>query len=55
MKNYTFETRFFPMVKNSWGWEELEFTNFILFTDLSIGFEQNKILFEEIKEFFKVY
>jgi hypothetical protein len=49
---YTFETRYFPMIKNSWGWIrkdssflELEFTNF-----KSFG-----LTFEEIIEFFKSY
>ncbi len=53
---YTFETRYFPMIKNSWGWikNDSSFLELEL-KDISIGFEQNKILFEEIIEFFKSY
>jgi hypothetical protein len=48
MKYYICETRFFPMIKNSWGWvvEDIEY---------KFDLERNFILFEEIIEFFKSY
>ncbi len=48
MKQYRFETSFFPMIKNSWGWiiNEESFMKLEFFLNLS---------FEEIEEFFKLY
>lgn len=54
---YIFETRYFPMIKNSWGWIKEEFYFIYEFKKDSsfINLEQNLISFEEIEEFFKVY
>ena len=48
MKYYIRETRFFPMIKNSWGWITKDESEYKF--DLSIG-----LTFEEIIEFFKSY
>jgi hypothetical protein len=54
---YTFETRYFPMIKNSWGWikEEIYFVYEFKKDSSFINLEQNLFSFEEIEEFFKVY
>ena len=48
MKNYTFETQFFPIIKNSWGWIKQDI-------DYKFNIEQFFMSFEEIIEFFKSY
>jgi hypothetical protein len=51
------ETKYFPRIKNSWGWikKDIEYNLDLEQNFISFGFEQNKILFEEIIEFFKSY
>lgn len=55
---YTFETRYFPMIKNSWGWiiKEFQFFQNESFLELEFtNFNPSGLTFEEIIEFFKSY